>query len=66
MPHRADIVIVLTDNLSWNYITSKGSPDAKPPHMRWLARARMFFLRVSCSSHAVPPSRSAILNGDYP
>src|SRR3546814_14006834 len=63
---RPDIVIFIADDLSWTDIAPNGSKDARTPHLDRLASDGTRFTRAFAASPTCPPSRSALLTGDYP
>lgn len=61
-----NVVIVISDDLTWNACEPYGSKDVKTPHMAELARQGMCFDRMFTSTAMCSPTRAQLYTGMYP
>ena len=65
-PQRANVVLILADDLGWTDLHCFGSEYYESPHIDKLARDGVRFTQAYSACTVCSPSRAAILTGKYP
>ncbi|MCX2477003.1 sulfatase [Pedobacter sp. MC2016-05] len=60
---RPNILMVMSDNQSWNHVGVYGDPIVRTPNMDKVAKAGVRFNNAFCSSPSCTPARAAMLTG---
>lgn len=63
---RPNIIVYITDDISYNDIGAYGNTVVKTPHIDALAEVSMVFDNAYLTSASCSPSRNSILTGRYP
>lgn len=63
---KPNILLLLTDQQSWNAMSCAGSRDLKTPAMDTLASRGVLFNRTYCTFPLCTPSRASLFTGLYP
>ncbi len=62
-PQRPNILMIMSDNQSWNHVGVYGDPIVHTPNMDSIARQGVRFKNAFCSSPSCTPARAAMLTG---
>jgi arylsulfatase A-like enzyme len=65
-PERANVVLLLADDLGWGDLGATGAPDLRTPELDSLARDGALFTDAYAASPVCSPTRAALLTGLYP
>jgi arylsulfatase A-like enzyme len=60
---RPNIVILMSDNHSWNHLGCYGDPVVKTPNIDSLAKQGIRFTNAFCSAPSCTPARASMLTG---
>lgn len=60
---RPNIVILMSDNHSWNHLGCYGDSTVKTPHIDSLAKQGIRFTNAFCSAPSCTPARASMLTG---
>lgn len=63
---RPNIVLVITDDISWNDLGCYGHPTLQTPHLDALAARGMRFTQAYLTTSSCSPSRCSLITGRYP
>ena len=63
---RPNIVLMITDDVSWNDLGCYGHPTMKTPNIDALAAGSMRFTQAYLTTSSCSPSRCSIITGRYP
>jgi len=61
--NRPNILMIMSDNQSWNHAGIYGDKVVKTPHFDQIATGGMRFTHVFCASPSCTPARAALLTG---
>jgi len=61
-----NIVLVITNDISWNDLACYGHPTLKTPHLDTLSANGMRFTQAYLTTSSCSPSRCSIITGRYP
>ncbi len=62
-PKRPNILLLMSDNHSWNHLGCYGDPVVKTPNIDALARQGVRFTNAFCAAPSCTPARAAMLTG---
>ncbi len=62
-PSRPNILLLMSDNQSWNHLGSYGDPVIRTPNIDKLAEAGVRFSEAYCAAPSCTPARAAMLTG---
>lgn len=62
---RPNILILMSDNHSWNHMGSYGDPVVKTPNIDRLAQQGVRFTNAFCDAPSCTPARAAMLTGQH-
>jgi arylsulfatase A len=65
-PDRANIVLILIDDMGWRDLGCTGSDLYRTPHIDALARGGMRFTQAYAAAPMCSPTRASILTGQHP
>ncbi|SMD03299.1 sulfatase family protein [Pedobacter nyackensis] len=60
---RPNILMIMSDNQSWNHVGSYGDKTVRTPNMDLIAKQGVRFTNAFCSSPSCTPARAAMLTG---
>jgi N-sulfoglucosamine sulfohydrolase len=60
---RPNILMIMSDNQSWNHVGIYGDKTVRTPHMDLIAKQGVRFTNAFCSSPSCTPARAAMLTG---
>ena len=63
VPRRPNILMIMSDNQSWNHVGSYGDSTVRTPNMDRVAKDGVRFTNAFCSSPSCTPARAAMLTG---
>lgn len=63
IPGRPNILMIMSDNQSWDHVGCYGDSTVRTPNMDQIARQGVKFNNAFCSSPSCTPSRAAMLTG---
>ncbi|TCC99396.1 sulfatase family protein [Pedobacter hiemivivus] len=62
-PERPNILMIMSDNQSWNHVGSYGDKTVRTPNMDLIAKQGVRFTNAFCSSPSCTPARAGMLAG---
>ncbi len=62
-PDRPNILLIMSDNQSWNHVGCYGDPVVKTPNIDMIAKKGVKFTQAYCASPSCSPARAGMLTG---
>jgi len=64
-PSKPNILFILCDDICWNAMSCAGHPTLRTPNIDRIAKERVRFANMFCTTSLCSPSRASILTGLY-
>jgi len=62
-PNRPNILLLMSDNHSWNHLGAYGDPVVKTPNIDRIAKEGVKFTHAFCAAPSCSPARAGMLTG---
>ena len=63
---KPNLLVIMTDQQSWDMMSCAGNPYLKTPNMDFLAKKGVRFTRAQCANPVCIPSRLSLMTGVFP